>query len=149
MLETSKYLWYFTTPSYLCNRHKTYMGMSLYRYYTKQLVFSRFIEAKKMEKNMPEREDFDEVESKEIAVDFEDAIVQSVDGVIVQGDDEEIKLLFFYVKPESDHDEDNIQRCKCVAEFRVSRSRFMDIARDINIKVTDIDEEREKISMFA
>jgi len=69
--------------------------MSLYRYYTKQLVFSRFIEAKKMEKNMPEREDFDEVESKEIAVDFEDAIVQSVDGVIVQGDDEEIKLLFF------------------------------------------------------
>jgi len=48
-----------------------------------------------MEKNMPEREDFDEVESKEIAVDFEDAIVQSVDSVIVQGDDEEIKLLFF------------------------------------------------------
>jgi hypothetical protein len=38
-----------------------------------------------MEKNMPERED------------FEDAIVQPVDGVIVQGDDEEIKLLFFYL----------------------------------------------------
>jgi len=29
-------------------------------------MFSRFIEAKKMEKNMPEREDFDEAESKEI-----------------------------------------------------------------------------------
>jgi len=95
---------------------------------------------------MPEREDFDEVE---ITLDFEDAIVQPVDGVIIQGDDEEIKLLFFYVKPDSNHDEDGIPRCKCVAEFRVSRSRFMNISRDINIKVTDIEREREKISMFA
>ena len=102
-----------------------------------------------MEKNMPEREDFDEAESKGITLDFEDAIVQPVDGVIIQGDDEEIKLLFFYLKPESNHDEDGIARCKCVAEFRVSRSRFMDISRDINIKVTDIEREREKISMFA
>ncbi len=92
---------------------------------------------------MPEREDFDEVERKEIAVDFEDAIVQPVDGVIVQGDDEEIKLQFFYVKPDSNHDEDGIPRCKCVAEFRVSRSRFMDISRDINIKETDIEREKE------
>jgi len=53
------------------------------------------------------------------------------------------------VKPESNHDEDGIPRCKCVAEFRVSRSRFMDISRDINIKVTDIEREMEKISMFA
>jgi len=102
-----------------------------------------------MEKNMPEREDFDEAESKGITVDFEDAIVQPVDGIIIQGDDEEIKLLFFYVKLESNHDEDSIPRCKCVAEFRVSRSRFMDISRDINIKVTDIEREKEKISMFA
>jgi len=133
----------------LLDCHKTYMCMSLYRYCTNQLVFSRFIEAKKMEKIMPEREDFDEVESKEIAVDFEDAIVQPVDSVIVQGDDEEIKLQFFYVKPDSNHDEDGIPRCKCVAEFRVSRSRFLDIARDINIKLTDIEREKEKISMFA
>ena len=46
------------------------MGMSLYRYYTNQLVFYRFIEGK----NMPERED------------FEDVIVQPFDGVIAQGD---------------------------------------------------------------
>ena len=102
-----------------------------------------------MEINKSEREDFDEVESKEIAVDFEDAVVQSIDGVIVQGDNEEIKLLFFYLKPESNHDEDGVARCKCVAEFRVSRSRFMDILRDIKIKVKDIEKEREKISMFA
>jgi hypothetical protein len=102
-----------------------------------------------MEKNKSEREDFDEVESKEIAVDFEDAIVQPVDGVVTQGDDEEIKLLFFYVKPDSNHDEDGIPQCKCVAEFRMSCSRFMDISRDINIKVADIEREREKISMFA
>ncbi len=118
-------------------------------YYTNQLVFSRFIKAKKMEKNMPEREDFDEIESKEITLDFEGAIVQPVDGVIVQCDDEGIKLLFFYVKPDSNHNEDGIPLCKCVAEFRVSRSRFMDISRDINIKVTDIERMREKISMFA
>jgi len=31
---------------------------------------------------MPEREDFDEVESKEITLDFEDAIVQPVDAII-------------------------------------------------------------------
>ena len=84
-----------------------------------------------MEKNMPERE-IDEVESKEITLDFEDAIVQPIDGVIIQGDEEEIKLLFFYIKPDSNHNEDGIARCKCVAEFRVSRSRFMDISRDIN-----------------
>ena len=102
-----------------------------------------------MEINKSEREDFDEVESKGITLDFEDAIVQPVDGVIVQGDDEEIKLLFFYVKPESNHDEDGVPRCKCVAEFRVSRSRFIDISRDINIKVKDIEREGEKISMFA
>jgi len=69
-----------------------------------------------MVKNMPERE-IDEVE---ITLDFEDAIVQPVDGVIIQGDDEEIKLLFFYLKSESNHDEDDIARCKCVAEFRMS-----------------------------
>jgi len=32
---------------------------------------------------------------------------------------------------------------------RMSCSGFMDISRDINIKVTDIEKEREKISMFA
>ena len=99
-----------------------------------------------MEKNMPERENFDEVE---ITLDFENAIVQPVDGVIIQGDDEEIKLLFFYVKPESNHDEDGIAQCKCVAEFRVSRSRFMNISRDMNEKVKDTQREGKKISMFA
>ena len=58
-----------------------------------------------MEKNMPGRE-IDDTESKEITLDFEDATAQPVDGVIVQGDNGEIKLLFFYLKPESNHDED-------------------------------------------
>ncbi len=53
------------------------------------------------------------------------------------------------MKPESNHDEDGIPRCKCVVELRMSRSRFIDISRDINIKVKDIEREREKISMFA
>jgi hypothetical protein len=99
-----------------------------------------------MNKNVSEREDFDEVE---ITLDFEDAIVQPVDGVIIQGDDEEIKLLFFYVKPESNHDEDGVARCRCVAEFRVSRSRFMNISRDINIKVRDIQRGKDVMVMFG
>jgi len=41
-----------------------------------------------MEKNMSERE----IDKVEITLDFEDVIVQPVDGVIVQRDDEEIKL---------------------------------------------------------
>ena len=46
-------------------------------------------------------------------------------------------------------DEEGIARCKCVVEFRVSRSKFMDISMVINIKVKDIEMEKKKISMFA
>lgn len=45
--------------------------------------------------------------------------------------------------------EDGVARYKCVAEFRVSHSRFMDISRDSNIKLTDIEKEMEKVSMFV
>ena len=36
-----------------------------------------------------------------------------------------------------------------VAGFRVFCSRFMDIPRDIDIKLTDIEMGHEKISMFV
>ena len=98
-----------------------------------------------MVKNIPARA-IDEVE---ITLDFEDVIVQPVDDVIVQGEDEEIKLLFFYVKTDSNHDEVGIARCKCVAEYRVLRSKFIDISRDINVKVKDIQRKIREISMFV
>ena len=47
-------------------------------------------------------------------------------------------------------DEEGITRCKCVAEFRICPAlNSWIISRDINIKVNDIEREREKISMFA
>ena len=98
-----------------------------------------------MEKNMSERE----IDKVEITLDFEDVIVQPVDGVIVQRDDEEIKLLFFYLKLESNHDEDSITWFNCAAEFRMFCSKFLDISRGIIIRVNDNGREREKISMFA
>ena len=52
--------------------------------------------------------------------------------------------MFFYLKPESNHDDDGIARCKCVAEFRMFCSKFLDISRDINIKVKDIEREGKK-----
>jgi len=95
---------------------------------------------------MPEREDFDEVE---ITLDFEDAIVQPVDGLITSGDEDEIKLLFYYIKPESYIDEDGAVEGKGVAELRVSRSKFMDIAKEINMRVKDIQKGTDVMVMFG
>jgi len=99
-----------------------------------------------MKGNASERE---EVEADRIAMDFDDILVQSVDGLIVGGDEEEIKLLFYYVKPESCIDEDGAVEGKGVAELRVSRSKFMGIAKEINIKMNEIQKGTDVIVMFG
>ena len=48
-----------------------------------------------MEKIYSNGKKFDKVESKEITPDFEDAILQSVDSIIVQGDNDNIKTPVF------------------------------------------------------
>lgn len=68
----------------------------------------------------PDDEDLEKLE-----LDIEDTLVQVVDGIIVGGDNEEIKMLFFYKKPIQD-------QCKGVVEFRASKSRFQEIAREVN-----------------
>ena len=100
-----------------------------------------------MKRNIPERDDFEEVEK--ITLDFDDVLVQSVDGLITGGDNEEIKLLFYYLKPESFIDKNGVAEAKGVAELRVSCSRFIDIAKEINEKVRDIKREREELAMFG
>jgi len=76
---------------------------------------------REMEACEPDDEDLEKLE-----LDIEDTFVQVVDGIIVGGDDEEVKMLFFYKKP-CVQDE-----CKGVVEFRTSRSRFLEISREIN-----------------
>ena len=102
-----------------------------------------------MKRNMSEREDFEEVETEKIAMDFDDILVQSVDGLIIGGDDEEIKILFYYLKPESYIEENCIKECKGVAELRVSLSKFMDIANEINNRLQDIQKENKQMMMFS
>lgn len=73
-----------------------------------------------MEACEPDDEDLEKLD-----LDIEDILVQVVDGIIVGGDDEEIKMLFFYRKPIQD-------QCKGVVEFRTSKSRFLEISREVN-----------------
>ena len=100
-----------------------------------------------MKRNISEREDFEEI--KKITLDFENVLVQSVDGLIIGGDNEEIKLLFYYLRPESYINEDGVAEAKGVAELRVSSSKFMDIASEINEKIKDIKMESGEMVMFG
>jgi len=90
-----------------------------------------------------------EREADKISMDFDDILVQSVDGLITSGNEDEIKLLFYYVKPESCIDEDGTVEGKGVAELRVSRSKFMDIAKEINMRVKDIQKGTDVMVMFG
>jgi len=90
-----------------------------------------------------------EREADRIAMDFDDILVQSVDGLITSGDEDEIKLLFYYVKPESYIDEDGTIEGKGVVELRVSCSKFMDIAKEINMRVKDIQKGTDVMVMFG
>ena len=98
-----------------------------------------------MNRNVSEREEADR-----IAMDFDDILVQSVDGLIISDDEEEeVKLLFYYIKPESCMDDDGTIEGKGVAELRVSTSKFMDIAKEINMKVKEIQKGTDVMRMFA
>ena len=98
-----------------------------------------------MKRNMPER---DEVENEKIELDVEDVLVHPIDGVIIGGNEQEIKLMFFYVKPESYYDDETTQ-CRCVAEFRISCTKFLDIANEFNERVKDIQKIRRELEMFG
>jgi hypothetical protein len=97
-----------------------------------------------MKRNMSKREEVDKM-----AIDFDDIIVRSVDGLIAVGDNEEVKLLFYYVKPELFIEEEDVIEGKAVAELRISTSKFMNIVKEINIKAMEIREGKDEISMFG
>jgi len=104
-----------------------------------------------MKRNMPKREmpDFEEVEKEKLELDVDNVLVSPIDGVIIGGDEEEIKLLFFYLKPESYYEEEEITQCKCVVELRMSCSKFINISRDLNERLKDLEGGRMEIPMFV
>ena len=100
---------------------------------------------------MPKREipDFEEDEKEKIELDVDDVLVRPIDGVIIGGDEEEIKLLFFYLKPESYYEDEETTQCRCVVELRMSSSKFLNISRELNERVKDLERGRTEIPMFA
>jgi hypothetical protein len=102
--------------------------------------------------------DEEDVPDVDLEMDTEDAIVQAVDGVLVDGDDEEVRMLFYHHKIGGLDLEDDTIRCKAVAEFRVSRKAFSAIANNFSRgakglkkkqKAMDRSSGRGSVSMFA
>jgi len=83
---------------------------------------------RKMEACMP-IENEEELEKYEL--DVENINVSIADGVIIGGDEEEVKMLFYYQKP--------IQtQCKGVIEVRTTKTRFREIAHDVNEMIQEL-----------
>ena len=85
----------------------------------------------------------------ELEIDACEAIVLPVDGVIIEGDEEEIKLLFYHYKPKGVDVEDEIIKCKCVVEFRISRHKFLPVAKHISEKANTLKFFQRKLSEYA
>ena len=81
-------------------------------------------------------------EEVDLELDTDDAVVYSADGVLINGNSEEIRLLFFYFKPLSNSKgKSNKLRCKGIVEFRMTPSRFKDVVEQLN-------EEWKKLSQY-
>ena len=90
-------------------------------------------------------------------IDLDDIIVQPVDGVFIKNGEEEVRLLFFYIKPGMKGEDDETIIYKALAEFRIPRSTFQEIAEDIQNTASDFkknfikidDSSYNKLPMFA
>ena len=84
----------------------------------------------------------------ELEFDVENTTVQVIDGVVISNDDEQLKLLFYYILPGENLDNSNSIQCKGVAEFRISRSKFLDIAKSIKEKARELNKYQRRLSDF-
>jgi len=92
--------------------------------------------------NIYEEEEIEE-EYVDLELDTDDAIVYSADGVLVNENSEEIRLLFFYFKPLSNSKEKSDKlRCKGIVEFRMTPSRFKAVVEQLN-------EEWERLNKYG
>ena len=84
-----------------------------------------------------------------LELDFDDTLVGTVDGVLINGDDEEVKLLFYHIKPNGVDPEDETIKCKGVAELRISRSRYNTIAKDMGKSLSFYNTNQRKIDDYT
>ena len=84
----------------------------------------------------------------DLDVDLEKVIVQAIDGVVIGGDDEEVKMLFYHYKPDAVDIDDETIRCQGIAEFRISRSGFFSIAKNINLSKIRFKTGQKKIDDY-
>lgn len=88
-----------------------------------------------------------EAGSCDLELDTDDAMVHPLDGIFIEHDDEEVRLLCYYFKPGFPHN--GPIKCRCVCELRASHSAFLDLAHSIQsteqkICTWDEKDEREK-----
>ena len=84
----------------------------------------------------------------DLEFDVDDIIVQPADGVLIKNDSEEVRLLFFYVKPGMKDVEHDPVRYKAIAEFRIPCSTFQRIAQDIEETAKQFKNDQRKIEEF-
>lgn len=92
-------------------------------------------------------EDEEEIDF-DLDLDIKDAIVEPIDGVLIKATDDEIRLLFYYHKPGGVDVDEEIIRCKGVAEFRTSKNTFREIVKNVNKKYKSISLNQKKIDDF-
>lgn len=100
-----------------------------------------------------------ELPELDLELDVDDAVVDVVDGVVIEGDDEEVRLLFYHHKPNGIDLKDEVVRCKCVSEFRISRSSFLPMTMNFNrkakslltrqTKIPDYNNNQQKLPMYG
>jgi DNA-directed RNA polymerase beta subunit len=62
--------------------------------------------------------------------DFDDVLVLPAEGLLIKHNDEEVRLLFFYVKPSIGKDQKKTS-FKAVTELRIPHRQFLHIASEI------------------
>ncbi len=62
--------------------------------------------------------------------DFDDVEVAPADGMLIKHNDDEVRLLFFYIKPNM-RTSNGTSVCKAVTELRIPRRAFLLMADDI------------------
>jgi len=72
----------------------------------------------------------EELPDFDLDMDVDEAVVRVIDGVVIEGDTEEIRMLFYHHKPDPLDVTNNMIRCKAVAELRSSCKTFNKIAKD-------------------
>ena len=85
----------------------------------------------------------------DLDLDIGEAIVQAIDGVLIKANDEEVRLLFYYHKPDGIDVEDEVIYCKGVAEFRFSKKNFYGILKNLNGNLNKLIKNQKKIDDYC